>query len=108
MRKLVLLAIIVIGIISLVFAFGGGRLFGHRLELKAYFPDALGLRAGAQVRLAGVEVGSVTSVRARPDMRDNPAEVTMLLNTPYELKLPTDSAVSLATAGVLGETFAQN
>jgi phospholipid/cholesterol/gamma-HCH transport system substrate-binding protein len=106
MRKAFLIAIVVIGIVAIAM-FGRTRLLGHRMELKAYFQNAQGLRAGAPVRLAGVEVGSVTSVRARPEMQGSPAEVVMLLNTPYELKIPNDSTVSLATAGVLGETFAE-
>jgi hypothetical protein len=75
------------------------------LQVRCYFQDVQGLRAGAKVRLAGVEVGSVTSVRVRPERRDQPAEVTMFLQTPYELKIPNDSVVMLETAGVLGEVF---
>jgi ABC-type transporter Mla subunit MlaD len=75
------------------------------MRIKCYFQDAQGLREGARVRLAGVEVGSVTSVRVRPELRENPAEVTMFLQTPYELRIPNDSVVTLETAGVLGEVF---
>jgi phospholipid/cholesterol/gamma-HCH transport system substrate-binding protein len=86
---------------------GYPRLFSHGIELKVYFQNANGLRAGAPVRLAGVEVGKVTSVRARPEMQAAPAEVTMKLQTPYRLNIPNDSTVSLDTAGVLGETYAE-
>lgn len=106
MRKILLVAIIVISVGAL-FLFGRARLSGHRIELKANFLDAQGLRAGASVRVAGVDVGSVTSVRVRPELRDNPAEIVMGLRTPYELKIPRDSIVSLATAGVLGPTFVE-
>jgi len=80
---------------------------GHELKLKCYFQDAQGLRSGARVRVAGVDVGSVTSVRVRPELRDHAAEVTMSLYTQYELKIPSDSTASLETTGVLGETFVQ-
>jgi len=83
------------------------KLFSHDLELRVYFQNVNGLRAGAPVRLAGVEVGRVTSVRARPEMQAAPAEVKMKLRTPYELSIPNDSTVSLDTAGVLGETYAE-
>ncbi len=83
------------------------RLLTHRIDLTAYFQNANGLRAGAPVRLAGVEVGTVTSVRARPEAQPADAEVRMSLRTPYELRIPGDATVSLATAGVLGETFAE-
>ena len=79
----------------------------HALELKCYFKDAQGLRAGAKVRVAGVEVGTVNSVRVRPELRDNPVEVNMTVQTPYELKVPNDAVVVLESAGVLGETFPQ-
>jgi ABC-type transporter Mla subunit MlaD len=75
------------------------------LRVKCYFQDAQGLHAGARVLMAGVEVGTVTSVRVRTELRDNPAEVIMFLQTPYELKVPNDSVVALEAAGVLGEVF---
>ena len=77
----------------------------HQLQVKAYFLDAHGLRAGAPVRVAGVDVGRVTEVRVRPELKEHPAEVTMLLQTPYELRIPNDSIVLLSTAGLLGETY---
>jgi ABC-type transporter Mla subunit MlaD len=61
--------------------------------------------AREQVRLAGLDVGKVNSVRARPDMPNHPAEVKMLLLTDYDLAIPDDSKISLPTAGILGETF---
>jgi phospholipid/cholesterol/gamma-HCH transport system substrate-binding protein len=106
MRRAFVIAIVVIGIVAIAI-FGRTTFLRRRTELKAYFQNAQGLRAGAPVRLAGVEVGSVTRVRARPEMQGSPAEVVMLMSTPYELKIPNDSTVSLSTAGVLGETFAE-
>ncbi len=82
-----------------------GKASARQLDLKCYFQDARGLHAGARARVAGVEVGSVTSVRVRPELHDHPAEVAMTLNTPYELKIPNDSIVILETAGLLGEVF---
>lgn len=79
----------------------------HSLHVRCYFQDAQGLRAGTKVRVAGVDVGSVTSVRVRPDQPDHPAEVILLLQTPYELKIRNDAVVTLETAGLLGETFPQ-
>jgi ABC-type transporter Mla subunit MlaD len=40
-------------------------------------------------------------------MKDSPAELTMVLDPGYELRIPNDSVVELRTAGVLGETFAE-
>jgi phospholipid/cholesterol/gamma-HCH transport system substrate-binding protein len=77
------------------------------MTLKAYFTDAMGLRPNATVRIAGVDVGGVKSVRVLPEMKDTPVEVFMSLNTAQDLAIPNDSTVSLATAGVLGETYVE-
>jgi ABC-type transporter Mla subunit MlaD len=79
----------------------------HTLVVKCYFKDAQGLRPQARVRLAGVEVGTVSSVRVVTDRRDHPAEVVMVLQTPYELKVPDDAVVTLESASILGQTLAQ-
>ena len=103
MRKIVLVVMVAIGLATIFLVVGKKQV--HRKELTAYFSDVKGLRVGAPIRLAGVHVGSVLSLRARPDLRDNPAEVRMGLRTEYELSIPKDSVVSVATAGLLGETY---
>lgn len=80
---------------------------GHQIVVKAYFTNAMSLRAGAPVRLAGVDIGSVQSVRARPELKETPAEVVMTLRPSYELQIPNDSTASVETAGVLGETYVE-
>ena len=84
-----------------------GKPLAHKLVVKSYFTDANGLRSGAAVRLAGVDLGSVTSVRVRPESKDAPVEIVMALKTGYELNIPNDSTASLETAGVLGQTFVE-
>jgi ABC-type transporter Mla subunit MlaD len=101
------LTIAAIAVAGVAIVLALARPSAHLLEIKCYFKDAQGLRAGAKVRLAGVEVGSVASVRVRPELRDHPAEVVMVLQTPYALNVPDDSVVTLETAGVLGDVFAQ-
>src|SRR5580704_18114403 len=81
------------------------RPMGHRMVGKACFTNAMGLGAGAPVGFAGVDRGSVKSVRARPEVKNSPVEVVMVFNPRYELKIPNDATVLLETAGILGETF---
>ena len=78
----------------------------HRIHVTVYFSDARGLKRGAPVRLAGVDVGTVESVRVRPEQKEQPVEARLLLSTSYQMQVPDDSVVRLETAGVLGETFA--
>src|SRR5580704_8580285 len=64
-------AILVIGAVLIVLM-PMGYVLGHKLELKTYFQYVAGLRDGAPVRLAGVDVGKVRSVRVRPEVRKAP------------------------------------
>ncbi len=87
LRKSLLVLMIVIGLAAV------GSLFINplrysRQDIKSCFNDAGGLRAGASVRIAGVEVGTVRSVRANPQNKNCPAEVEMALATTYENQNP--------------------
>ena len=42
---------------------GTGGWFTSKITLRSYFDNAGGLREGAPVRLAGVDIGNVTTVR---------------------------------------------
>ena len=50
-------------------------------------------------------MGGVTAIRVRPELRDNPAEVSISLDRSYMLNIPRDSVASLSTEGVLGPAF---
>ena len=43
----------------------------------------------------------------RPELKENPVEVVMVLNPPYEINIPNDSLASLETAGVLGSSYVE-
>jgi phospholipid/cholesterol/gamma-HCH transport system substrate-binding protein len=106
-RSIRIVALVGVVVAALAVLFLGRHPFVHKTVVKAYFSNAMNLRAGAPVRVAGVEIGAVKSVRARPEMKEAPAEVVMVLTPSYELKIPNDSVASLATAGVLGETYVE-
>jgi phospholipid/cholesterol/gamma-HCH transport system substrate-binding protein len=74
-----------------------------RLRLRACFQDVNGLRPGARVRLAGVDVGVVRDVRAQPTDQACPGAVEIELRR--DLKIPEDSLASVETEGVLGPSF---
>lgn len=100
----VLIASITLGVLIFLMS-GTTGLFTPKLKLKSYFDNAGGLRNGAPVRLQGVDVGNVTGVRVVADKPLTPVEITMKVTTKYRALLRKDSVVSLATAGVLGETY---
>jgi len=80
-------------------------LFTKKIYLKVYFDNAEGLRTGAPVRLQGVDIGNVTRVRIVPTHGTMPVEMTLKVSTRFEDAIKKDSLATLATAGVLGETF---
>ena len=84
---------------------GTGGWFTSKITLRSYFDNAQGLREGAPVRLAGVDIGNVTAVRIVEGKPTTPVEVTMKVNTKYKFNLRKDSVTLLSTAGILGETF---
>jgi phospholipid/cholesterol/gamma-HCH transport system substrate-binding protein len=90
----------------LIFLMSGTTgLFTPKIRLKSYFDDAQGIRNGAPVRLQGVDVGNVTAVRVVPNRPATPVEVVMKVTTKYSFNIRKDSVTSMATAGVLGETY---
>ena len=106
LRVGVLILTVLLTVAVLIVLAPSSHLFGHELELKAYFQNSAGLKEGAAVRLAGVEIGKVRRVHVRPEVKDGPVEVIMALQTSYEVQIPSDSVVTLGTEGVLGQTFA--
>jgi ABC-type transporter Mla subunit MlaD len=76
-------------------------------EVRAFFTDVNGLLAGAQVELAGVQIGTVKSVKVDPSLPAAPVEVVMALQTTYPLAIPADTRASISQAGLLGGSYVQ-
>ncbi len=72
-------------------------------ELSASFRSAEGIAVGTEVRLAGVRVGTVTGMELNPETFR--AETTFSVSD--DLELPDDSAVAIASEGLLGGTFVE-
>ena len=68
-------------------------------HVSVYFNNVSGLKTGAPVEVAGIEVGQVTSISLVQDR----ADVTLALQ--QGLKVYSDSQVSIQTRGVLGDKF---
>jgi phospholipid/cholesterol/gamma-HCH transport system substrate-binding protein len=100
----VLFASLTLGVLILLMTSTTG-MFVSKISLKSYFDDASGLRVGAPVRLAGVDIGNVTAINVVQDKPLTPVEVIMKISTKYHFNLRKDSVTSMETAGVLGETY---
>ncbi len=99
-KKLVALLSVSLGL--LVFFLPFRRTPTHQLNIKTYFQNAQNLQRGAPVLIDGVQVGSVTTVAVRPELKEHPVEVNLAISTPYVLAIPNDSVIGIFTQGVLG------
>ena len=80
---------------------GGGPLQGAGYPLTASFRSAEGVNVGTDVRLAGVKIGTVTALELDRDTFR--AAATFAITDGVEL--PDDTAVTVASEGLLGGTF---
>ena len=78
---------------------GEGGFFWQRYSLKTVFPNVAGLKTGALVRVAGVEVGSVTEVELVGDR----VEVVVEITNDMQPMVTTGSVASLGSVSLLGE-----
>jgi len=84
----------------LIFAVGGsGGFFWQNYPLKVQFPNVAGLMSGSPVRVAGVEVGSVTNVELVP----NGAEVWFNIIDDMKPLVTDRSTAKIGSISLLGE-----
>jgi phospholipid/cholesterol/gamma-HCH transport system substrate-binding protein len=95
---------ILVGLIFMMSSSSGG-LFVRKIDLRAYFDNASGLKDGAPVTLEGVTIGNVRHVGVVPDRNPTPVEVTMKISSKYLHDLHTDSVATITQAGVLGDSY---
>jgi phospholipid/cholesterol/gamma-HCH transport system substrate-binding protein len=70
-------------------------------SLSARFGSVDGLATGADVRLSGVKVGSVSSIRLDPATYNAVVDFTVAQG----VQIPSDSSASLKNEGLLGGVF---
>jgi phospholipid/cholesterol/gamma-HCH transport system substrate-binding protein len=70
-------------------------------SVSAKFGSVSGLKSGAIVEIAGVQVGKVTDISFDPD--DYAAQVVMSIN--QGVVLQDDSIASVRTAGIIGDRY---
>jgi phospholipid/cholesterol/gamma-HCH transport system substrate-binding protein len=94
---------VVLGVLALAYlSIKLGRvtfLTGAGYQVTAEFPSVGGLKPGASVEIAGVEVGRVESI----GLADYQARVVLRMNG--DVKLQDDAIASIKTKGLIGEKF---
>jgi len=94
---------IILGLLSLGYLsinLGDISLFGtHQYLVKARFANVSGLKQGATIEIAGVNVGKVGKI----DLDDYEASVQLLINP--GVKLQEDVIASIRTQGIIGDKY---
>lgn len=94
----VVIIAIVIAAVTIFSVMGGRGFVWQRYSLKTRFANVAGLKSGSPVRVAGMEVGSVTAVEFAGDEVD----VVMQLNKDVRPRVTTTSNAVLGSVSLLG------
>lgn len=92
-------------ILLIVFIFLLGskeKLFSHTVTLRARFQTVSSLKKGAQVQLAGINIGSVSDIRLPRNAEDSVEITIKIINDALHLIRKNSTAV-ISTEGLIGE-----
>jgi len=99
-------------LVALAFFAGGVLIMGDKTKffvpkgrLSVIMTDVAGLKVGAPVWLAGVDVGIVTSIGFERPEATNEVEIVLEIERDALKKIGADSAVTVKTRGLLGEKY---
>jgi phospholipid/cholesterol/gamma-HCH transport system substrate-binding protein len=93
--------------VGVIYVLGArARLFEARYTIHADFTEVGGLREGATVRLAGVQIGRVTKVSLSP-RPGGKVRVDLTLAEQFADRIRTDSIARLETQGLLGDRIVE-
>ena len=76
--------------------------FEHNYHVKAFLPDAGGLRAHSPVTLSGIRIGEVERLSTVEDPRGN---VMVMLKVNQEYRLPVGAKLTIASSGIFGDSY---
>ena len=74
---------------------------GDYYQLRARFQSVSGLKVGANIEMAGVQIGTIEAISLNREKKI--AEVTM--NIQNDIQLEEDAIASIKTAGLIGDKY---
>jgi phospholipid/cholesterol/gamma-HCH transport system substrate-binding protein len=81
------------------------KLFTPTGKLSVIMTNVQGLKIGAPVWLAGIDVGVVTSIRFENPAKTNEVAIVLEIDREALRKIGTDSVVRVKTRGLMGEKY---
>jgi phospholipid/cholesterol/gamma-HCH transport system substrate-binding protein len=97
-----------IGLIILVvfiLSIGGFKTWSSGYRINVNFNFVNGIKVGAPVRFAGVDVGEVKNVKLELIPQENRSNVCLVIWIRSIIQIPSDSTVWVNTLGLLGEKY---
>ncbi len=99
-------------LLALIFFAGGVLLMGQKTKMfvnkgsmRVVMTDVVGLKIGAPVWLAGVDVGLVTNILFADPKNSNAVSIDIDVDTNAMKKIGADSKVTIKTRGLMGEKY---
>jgi len=90
--------------VAVIFVIGDNRRFWDpKLSYFAEFEDVAGLRAGAPVRMGGVDIGTVAEVAYDRDPKSAKIKVRLAIARSDSSRVRADSVVTVVNKGLLGD-----
>jgi phospholipid/cholesterol/gamma-HCH transport system substrate-binding protein len=91
---------------GVIFMLGSEKqIFKRQYALVTSFNDISGLRVGAQVQLAGLNVGMVEKISFGDELSDKKVEVRLSINKEFQDRIRKDSIAEISTQGLLGDKY---
>lgn len=98
--------------LALLFFAGGVLLMGQKTKMfvskgamRVVMNDVVGLKVGAPVWLAGVDVGLVTDILFADPKSSNEVSIDIEVDTEAMKKIGADSKITIKTRGLMGEKY---
>jgi phospholipid/cholesterol/gamma-HCH transport system substrate-binding protein len=86
-----------------VFSIGSEqRVWVRKVSYRLEIPEANGLQGGSPVRLAGVQVGTVTGVSFSPDPNNNNIEIQLSVDQAHQHRIREDTRANVKILTLLG------
>lgn len=87
-----------------IFLLGSEKnLFEHSYDLVCWFTDISGLRVGAPVQLAGINVGTVGKIHFDARLEKKQVKLTLGISSRFKERIREDSVATIVTQGLLGD-----
>ena len=91
--------------LAMVILIGGRQnIFEKRYEITGVFESVAGLQPGAEVHLAGINIGYIKSIKFS---KTNEVEVVMSISEKQSQRIREDSVACIKTMGLMGDRYIQ-